>query len=102
MASFQVVVWYPEGKLWEERFYHGVVSEVGDPDLREWDGKDVVQVRLRVDYGDTHEVTATQCTHTMHTQYLHTQCTLIICHTQCTHTTHTERRTIGCTHQAHI
>ena len=24
-----MVVWYPEGKLWEETFYDGVVTEVG-------------------------------------------------------------------------
>ena len=52
MACPQVVVCYPGGKLWKERFYHGVVAEVGDTVLREWDGEEFVQVKLRVDYGD--------------------------------------------------
>ena len=52
-----MVVYYPEGKLWKERFYHGVVAEVGDSALREWAGKEFVKVRLCIDYGDgTEEV----------------------------------------------
>ena len=52
-----MVVYYPGGKLWKERFYHGVVAEVGDTVLREWDDDEFVQVRLRVDFGDgSHEV----------------------------------------------
>ena len=50
--AFQVVVYYPKGELWEERFYHGVVAEVEGAVMREWDGKDFVQVRLGLDYGD--------------------------------------------------
>ena len=44
--AFQVVVYYPKGELWEERFYHRVVAEVGAAVVREWDGDDFVQVRL--------------------------------------------------------
>ena len=42
LARFQVVVYYPGGKLWKERFYHGVpvVAEVGDTVLREWDDEE--------------------------------------------------------------
>ena len=65
LACVQVVVYYPKGKKWEERFYHGLAAEVGDSVLRKWDGKEFVQVKLRVEYGDgSHEVTRTQCTHT--------------------------------------
>ena len=65
LACVQVVIYYHKGKKWEERFYDGVVTEVGDSVLREWDDEDFLQVKLRVDFGDgSHEVTTTQCTHT--------------------------------------
>ena len=83
--AFQVVVYYPKGELWEERFYHGVVAEVGAAVVREWDGDDFIQVRLGVDYGDgSKEVRCcNQSTHTAHSSFVHTQCTLSICHTRC-------------------
>ena len=60
LACVQVVVFYYKGKTWEERFYDGVVTEVGDSVLREWDDEDFLQVKLRVDFGDgSHEVTTT-------------------------------------------
>ena len=39
MVNLCPVVYYPKGKKWEERFYQGVVSEVGDTVLRKWDGE---------------------------------------------------------------
>ena len=33
------MIYYHKEKKWEERFYHGVVTEVGDSVLREWDGE---------------------------------------------------------------
>ena len=47
-----MVVFYGQRKLWQERFYHGVVVGVGASVLREWAGEEFVQVRLRVDFGD--------------------------------------------------
>ena len=79
-------------------FYHGVVAEAGTVVVRKWVGKEFVQQKLQVDYGDgSKEVRCcTQCTHTghVHSVFAHTQCKLSICHTQCAHTTHTERPTM--------
>ena len=69
MVTFvQVVVYYSKEKNWEERFYRGVVGEVGDTVLREWDGKAFVQVKLHVDYRDGYKEVrcCTQSTHRAH------------------------------------
>ena len=72
-----MVVYYPKEKNWKERFYHGVVGDVGDTVLREWNGKVFMQVKLRVDYGDgSKEVRCcTQSTYRAHSSFAHTQCT---------------------------
>jgi len=94
----QVVIYYLKEKNWEERFYHGVVGEVGDTVLREWGDKVFVQVKLRVDFSDgSKEVRCcTQSTHTAHSSFAHTQFTLSICEISA----HTQDIQSG-THRAH-
>ena len=38
-------MFYCQGKLWQERFYHGVVREVEDSVVREWAGEEFVQAQ---------------------------------------------------------
>ena len=38
-------MFYGQGKLWQERFYHGVVREVEDSVVREWAGEEFVQAQ---------------------------------------------------------
>ena len=96
LDCWQVVIYFAEEKLWGEKLYHGVVTEVEPAVVRKWARKDFVQQQLEVDYGDgSKEVRCcTQRTHTAHSVFAHTQCTLCIRHTQYAHTTHTERHTM--------
>ena len=77
------MIYYNKEKKWEERFYDGVVTEVGDSVLREWDDEDFLQVKVRVDFGDgSHEVTPNA--HTVFASHT-TMHTLFLPHTMHTH-----------------